>query len=214
MAAFSLLSADGRDKAAGHGPWPVGIDEAGRGCLAGPVVAAAVILPPAFDLPGLTDSKKLSAARRETLAIAIRATAIAWRLGVVWQRDIDRLNILQATFLAMAKAVRRLPEPATLLLVDGNRTIPLPLPGNPRQQAVVGGDALVPAISAASILAKTFRDALMHTLDRRHPGYGLAEHKGYGTAEHRAALRRLGPSNCHRLTFAGVVEDQCRLPGL
>lgn len=214
MTASPLFSADGRDEAAGHGPWPVGIDEAGRGCLAGPVVAAAVMLPPSFDLPGLTDSKKLSAARRESLAIAIRATASVWRIGVVWQRDIDRLNILQATFLAMAKAVRRLPEPATLLLVDGNRTIPLPLPGNPRQQAVVGGDALIPAISAASILAKTFRDALMRTLDRRHPGYGLAEHKGYGTAEHRAALRRLGPSNCHRLTFAGVVEDQCRLPGL
>lgn len=189
-----------------------GIDEAGRGCLAGPVVAAAVILPFSFDLPGLNDSKKLTAARREALAPAIMAQATIWRIGLVWPGEIDRINILQATFHAMAKAVRLLPLRPARLLIDGDKTIPPHvLKLELAQQAVIGGDALVPAISAASILAKTFRDRLMRVLDRRHPGYGLAGHKGYGTAEHLAALRRLGPSPCHRLTFRGVAEDQCRL---
>ncbi|WP_035041770.1 ribonuclease HII [Desulfovibrio sp. X2] len=193
------------------------MDEAGRGCLAGPVVAAAVILPERFDLPGLTDSKALTEARREALVPLITAQATAWRLGFVWPAGpagIDALNILQATFLAMSKAVRRLPVRPARLLVDGDKTVPERwLPGPYAQEAIVGGDALVPAISAASVLAKTFRDRLMRVLDRRHPGYGLAGHKGYGTKEHREALRRLGPSACHRMTFAGVVEDQCRLPG-
>lgn len=202
-----------------------GIDEAGRGCLAGPVVAAAVILPETYDLPGLTDSKVLSAARREELAPLIRRCALAWGLGVVWPGTIDRINILQATFEAMSRAVRCLRRRPDLLRVDGNKTIPEPVllphwrkdsagaPGLPRQQAVVGGDSSVPAISAASILAKTYRDLLMEHLDKRYPGYGLARHKGYGTAEHYAALRRLGPCPQHRLTFRGVLPDGEELPG-
>lgn len=201
-----------------------GIDEAGRGCLAGPVVAAAVILPEQYDLPGLTDSKALSAAQREALAPRIRQCALAWGLGMVWPRRIDAINILQATFEAMSRAVATLgghnghgsrPQGALQLLVDGNKTIPpqvlqrllpscQPLPA---QHAVVGGDRRVPAISAASILAKTCRDHLMDVLDRRWPGYDLARHKGYGTAAHYAALHRLGPCPQHRLTFRGVRPD-------
>ena len=146
-----------------------GIDEAGRGCLAGPVVAAAVILPEAYDLPGLTDSKALSAAQRDHLAPLIRQCALAWGLGVVWPATIDRINILQATFEAMSRAVASLKRRPDLLLVDGNKTVPEPVllphwrkrhadaPDLPRQNAVVGGDSSVPAISAASVLAKTYR---------------------------------------------------------
>ncbi|GFK94891.1 Ribonuclease HII [Fundidesulfovibrio magnetotacticus] len=186
-----------------------GVDEAGRGCLAGPVVAGAVILPASFDLPGLTDSKKLTPARRARLEGAIKAQAAAWGLGVVWAAEIDRINILQATYRAMARAVAALRAVPSGLEVDGNKTIPphlLALPGLP-QRAVVGGDALIPAISAASILAKTFRDRLMEHLDRKYPGYGLAGHKGYGTADHLAALVRLGPCRLHRLTFRGVLPE-------
>lgn len=239
----------------------IGIDEAGRGCLAGPVVAAAVILPPHADaaalaallpgLAGLTDSKKLTAARREALAPRIRQHAVAWGLGVVWPRDIERINILQATFHAMWRAVRALRpghagrdgsspygfDPAVLpplsgipLIIDGDKTIPdavfagqPPCPARPApdaavrpapaQRAVVGGDALVPAVSAASILAKTFRDRLMTALDRRHPGYGLAVHKGYGTAEHMAAIAERGPCPQHRATFRGVRPDAPQTQG-
>ena len=194
-----------------------GIDEAGRGCLAGPVVAAACILPADFDLPGLTDSKALTSARRETLAHAIRAQAVAWSLGLAWPPEIDRINILQATLRSMERAVATLRTLPALLVIDGNQTCRASIP----QRTVIGGDLLIPAISAASILAKTFRDHLMARLDRRHPGYNLATHKGYGTAEHLAALRRLGPSPIHRLTFRGVRPDtapkterqQC-LPGI
>ena len=194
-----------------------GIDEAGRGCLAGPVVAAAVTLPEQYDLPGLTDSKALSAARREHLAPLIRQCALAWGLGVIWPATIDRINILQATFEAMSRAVASLRRRPGLLLVDGNKTVPGPVllphwrkrhadaPDLPRQHAVVGGDRSVPAISAASILAKTYRDRLMEHLDRHHPGYGFARHKGYGTADHYEALHRLGPCRQHRLTFRGVL---------
>lgn len=194
-----------------------GIDEAGRGCLAGPVVAAAVILPERYDLPGLTDSKALSAARRDHLAPLIRQCALAWGLGVIWPATIDRINILQATFEAMSRAVASLRRRPCLLLVDGNKTVPGPVllphwrkrhadaPDLPRQHAVVGGDRSVPAISAASILAKTYRDRLMEHLDRHHPGYGFARHKGYGTADHYEALHRLGPCRQHRLTFRGVL---------
>ncbi len=263
----------------------IGIDEAGRGCLAGPVVAAAVILPPHADaaslaallpdLAGLTDSKKLTAARREVLAPRIRQHAVAWGLGVVWPRDIERINILQATFHAMWRAVRALRtgpagrdgsvapgfDPAALpdaphwsglldvpLIIDGDKTIPAavfaglpPCPSRPirpisqasptspirsaravpaaspcpapAQRAVVGGDALVPAVSAASILAKTFRDQLMTALDRRFPGYGLAVHKGYGTAEHMAAIADLGPCPQHRATFRGVRPEAPQTQG-
>jgi len=181
-----------------------GIDEAGRGCLAGPVVAAACILPEHFDLPGLTDSKALTAARRDTLAAAIRAQALCWSLGLAWAPEIDQINILQATLRSMERAVGHLRLRPSLLLIDGNQTCKAPIP----QRTVVGGDALVPAISAASILAKTFRDHLLVKLDRRYPGYGLAIHKGYGTAVHLAALQTLGPSPIHRLTFRGVRPEQ------
>ncbi len=195
-----------------------GIDEAGRGCLAGPVVAAAVILPSGHELSGLADSKLLSAAAREALAPRIRACALAWGLGVVWPRRIERINILQATFEAMSRAVQTLRRSPSRLLVDGNKTVPEAVllrfwrkghaAPSPAQQAIVGGDKSVDAISAASILAKTFRDRLMRHLARRWPGYGLETHKGYGTAAHYAALRRLGPCPQHRRTFRGVLPDQ------
>lgn len=190
-------------------PSHAGVDEAGRGCLAGPVVAGAVILPRSFRLPGLDDSKKLTAARRAELEPAIKAQALAWGLGVIWPPEIDRINILQATFRAMARAVAVMKLRPKSLLIDGNKTIPVhllvcPLP----QQAIVDGDSLEPAISAASVLAKTFRDRLLERLDRRYPGYTLAAHKGYGTAAHLAALRALGPCPQHRLTFRGVLPEK------
>lgn len=191
---------------------PAGVDEAGRGCLAGPVVAAAVILPRAAALPGLTDSKALTAARRAALAPRIRQCAISWGLGVIWPRRIDEINILQATFEAMARAVRFLSVMPDILFVDGNRIIPESVARAhgrdgrfPLQEAVVGGDARVDAIAAASVLAKTFRDDLMERLARRWPGYGFERHKGYGTRAHYAALRRLGPCPLHRLTYRGIV---------
>ena len=200
-----------------------GVDEAGRGCLAGPVVAAAVILPASYDLPRLTDSKKLTAQRRLALEKAVKVQAVAWGLGVVRAEVIDRVNILQATFLAMARAVAVMRVRPARLEVDGNKIIPsrlLPFDGL-AQKAIVDGDALVPAISAASILAKTFRDRFMERMDARFPGYGLAGHKGYGTAEHLKAVAALGPCPLHRLTFRGVLpekptvreEFQC-LPGI
>lgn len=185
-----------------------GVDEAGRGCLAGPVVSAACILPQGFDLPGLTDSKALTAPKREALSRAIRSQALAWALGLAWPGEIDRVNILQASLRSMERAIARLRLPPALLLIDGNQTIQSSLP----QRTVIGGDALVPAISAASILAKTFRDHLLTVLDRLHPGYDLALHKGYGTAAHLAALKRLGPSPIHRLTFRGVRPGASAMP--
>ena len=200
-----------------------GVDEAGRGCLAGPVVAGAVILPASFDLPGLADSKKLTPERRARLEPAIKAQAVAWGLGVIWPATIDRINILQSTFRAMARAVAALRVSPLRLEVDGNQIIPshLLLPCSLSQKAIVDGDSLVPAISAASILAKTFRDRLMESLDKRYRGYGLREHKGYGTAVHLAAIARLGPCRQHRLTFRGVLPEkpsqaqvQACLPGI
>lgn len=194
-----------------------GLDEAGRGCLAGPVVAAAVILPEVFDLPGLTDSKKLRPERRIDLARAIRDQATAWSLGLVWPREIERLNILRSSLLAMSRAVLTLKVRPEALIVDGPHRVPLDLP----QQAIIKADATIPAVSAASILAKTFRDKLLTSLDRRHPGYDLAIHKGYPTARHLEALRRLGPAPVHRLTFKGVLsaaqigrQEQMWLPGI
>lgn len=198
-----------------------GIDEAGRGCLAGPVVACALVLPEKYDLPGLTDSKKLKEAQRQELAPVIKEQAVCWSLGVSWAPEIDRVNILQATFLAMSRAVARLSTGADYLLVDGDKTIPPHLLApEVAQRSVVGGDLKVPAISAASILAKTWRDHLVKKLDKRYPGYGLAGHKGYGTAKHLEALKRIGPSPIHRLTFRGVLprsgkkERQPCLPGI
>jgi ribonuclease HII len=178
-----------------------GVDEAGRGPLAGPVAVAAVILDPARPIAGLGDSKALSEARREALAPLIRERALAWHLELVGIDEIDRLNILHATLAGMARAVRALAPSATLALVDGNRLPPdLPCPA----QALVKGDAREPAIMAASILAKVARDQLMRELEAIHPGYGFALHKGYPTPEHLEALRRLGPCAQHRRSFAPV----------
>jgi ribonuclease HII len=177
-----------------------GVDEAGRGPLAGPVVAAAVILDASYPIAGLADSKKLHAARREVLAEQIRAYASAWSLGMASVEEIDRLNILQATLLAMQRAVQGLTVLPTLVLVDGNRAPQLACP----VRTVVRGDATVKAISAASILAKVTRDALLLELDSQYPGYGFAVHKGYPTAAHLRALELLGPTLMHRRSFGPV----------
>ncbi|MCA8900082.1 MAG: ribonuclease HII [Hyphomonas sp.] len=179
-----------------------GVDEAGRGPWAGPVTAAAVILDPARPIEGLTDSKKLSEAKRDALAPLIRRDTRAWCVAHASVDEIDRLNIRQATFLAMQRAVAGLGIAPTMALIDGN-ALPGGLPCPAR--AIVKGDLTEPAISAASILAKTVRDALMQDLDTAHPGYGLARHKGYGTAAHAEALTRLGPAPCHRMSFAPVI---------
>ncbi len=174
-----------------------GVDEAGRGPLAGPVVAAAVILTPDTVLLGLDDSKRLSPARREALAPEIRRVAVAWSVAVVDVAEIDRLNIAQAAFEAMRRAVRGLGVAPDHLLVDG-----FPLPGAPcPQEGIVGGDRLSHSIAAASVLAKVERDRLMDALSREYPGYGFEIHKGYPTLAHREALLRLGPSAVHRRSF-------------
>ncbi len=179
-----------------------GIDEAGRGPLAGPVVAAAVILDPARPIAGLRDSKLLSAARRDELAVVIRARALAWSIAAADVDEIDALNILQATLLAMRRACEDLDVVPDEAWVDGNRCPALACPA----RAIVKGDRDVAAISAASILAKTARDALLVELDRVYPAYGFARHKGYGTAEHLAALAALGPCPAHRRSFAPVAQ--------
>jgi ribonuclease HII len=177
-----------------------GVDEVGRGPLAGDVVAAAVILDPARPIDGLADSKKLTEKRREALFPVIQARALAWAVARCTPAEIDRLNILQASLKAMERAVAALGILPDYVLVDGNRTPRWRYPGEP----VVKGDSLVPAIAAASILAKVVRDREMIDLDRLYPGYGLAVHKGYPTAAHRAALQRLGPSPIHRRSFGPV----------
>lgn len=178
-----------------------GVDEVGRGPLAGPVVAAAVILDPARPIAGLADSKKLSPGRREALAVEIRACALGWALGRAEVAEIDRLNILHASLLAMRRAVAALAVPPRLALVDGNR-VPEGLSCPAR--AIVGGDASIACISAASILAKVARDRELIELDTRYPGYGLASHKGYPTRVHLAALAQLGVSPIHRRSFGPV----------
>ena len=178
-----------------------GVDEAGRGPLAGPVVAAAVILDPARPIVGLADSKQLSPARRERLATEIRAKALAWALGRAEVAEIDRLNILQASLLAMQRAVTALHIAPEKVLVDGNRCPQLACPC----QAIVKGDATVPAIGAASILAKVARDAELRELHDRYSQYDFARHKGYPTAAHLDALRRHGPCPEHRRSFAPVA---------
>ena len=177
-----------------------GTDEAGRGPLAGPVVAAAVILDPWRPIDGLRDSKQLSPRRREELAQAIRGRATAWAVAEASVQEIDRLNILQASLLAMQRAIELLDPAAELALVDGPRLPRLRI----EARAVVGGDALEPAISAASILAKQHRDRLMAELDLAFPGYGFAEHAGYPTPRHLERLRQLGPCAVHRRSFAPV----------
>jgi ribonuclease HII len=180
-----------------------GVDEAGRGPLAGPVLVAAVILDPARPIAGLADSKTLSAKRREALFELIRERALAYRIERVEAAEIDRLNILQATLTGMARALRGLLPAADLALIDGNQ-LPrdLPCPAH----AIVRGDALEPAISAASILAKVSRDHYMRQLDAEFPGYGFAVHKGYPVPAHLAALRQLGPCREHRRSFAPVAR--------
>lgn len=179
-----------------------GVDEVGRGPLCGPVVTAAVILDPARPIQGLNDSKKLSEARREALFDEICEKALAWSVARAEVEEIDRLNILHATLLAMQRAVEGLAVTPRLALIDGNRCPVLSVPSS----AVVQGDARVPAIAAASILAKVSRDREMCALDLVYPGYGFAAHKGYGTAVHLEALRRLGPTPLHRRSFAPVRD--------
>ncbi|RUJ08542.1 ribonuclease HII [Pseudomonas aeruginosa] len=179
-----------------------GVDEVGRGPLCGPVVTAAVILDPSRPILGLNDSKKLSEARREALFEEIREKALAWYIARAEVEEIDRLNILHATMLAMQRAVEGLSVTPRLALIDGNRCPKLAVPCAP----VVKGDSQVPAIAAASILAKVSRDREMVELDRVYPGYGMAGHKGYPTAVHLEALSRLGPTPIHRRSFAPVRE--------
>lgn len=179
-----------------------GVDEAGRGPLAGPVVAAAVILDDMAPIKGLADSKKLTERQRERLYDEIRAKALCCSVAQASVTEIDSLNILQATMLAMRRAVQGLRLKPVKVLVDGNRLPSLDV----MAEAVVGGDALVPAISAASILAKVTRDRLLMELHERHPDYGFDRHKGYGTAQHLDALRRLGPLPEHRRTFSPVAQ--------
>lgn len=179
-----------------------GVDEAGRGPLAGPVVAAAVILDDTRPIRGLADSKRLSALQRERLHDQICAQSLCCSLGTASEQEIDQLNILQATLLAMRRAVEGLRLKPARVLVDGNRLPALDI----LAEAIVGGDARIAAISAASILAKVRRDRMCEELERRFPGYGFARHKGYGTAEHLAALAELGPSPAHRMSFAPVRQ--------
>ncbi|GLQ92143.1 ribonuclease HII [Dyella acidisoli] len=187
-----------------------GVDEAGRGPLAGPVVVAAVILDARRPIEGLNDSKKLSETKRETLFPLIVERALAYSVVVIEREEIDRINIFQATMAGMTRALLGLTPAATEALIDGNR-LPKDLPCPAR--AIVGGDALEPSISAASILAKVSRDRLMVAMDTQFPGYGFAEHKGYPTPVHLAALQRLGPCVEHRRSFAPVklLLDQGQL---
>ncbi|HEB86286.1 MAG TPA: ribonuclease HII [Gammaproteobacteria bacterium] len=177
-----------------------GVDEVGRGPLAGPVVAAAVILDPNRPIEGLVDSKKISEKKRERLALEIREKALAWALGRAEVEEIDNINILQASLLAMKRAVAQLHPPPHRALIDGNRCPPLDCPA----EAIIGGDATVEVISAASIIAKVARDQEMVELDTHYPGYGLARHKGYPTKMHIAALQELGVSRIHRRSFRPV----------
>lgn len=179
-----------------------GIDEAGRGPLAGPVMAAAVILPVGITITGVDDSKKLTPDKREKLFDIIMTQALSVGVGIATPADIDRINILQATRSAMLAAVRNLSPPPDYLLIDGITAIDSKIP----QITIKKGDSLSLSIAAASIIAKVTRDRLMIEMDAQYPGYGFAGHKGYGSAAHMNAIKRLGPSPIHRLTFGGVKE--------
>lgn len=183
-----------------------GLDEVGRGPLFGPVVAAAVILPKGCHLQGLTDSKKLSEKKRSELDVVIRANAVAWAIAAVDAETIDRINIRQASLLAMRLAVVQLALSPDYLLIDGRDQIDWPCP----QQAVIQGDATSFSIAAASVLAKVYRDRMLVELDREFPGYGLAQHKGYGSPEHLAALALLGPTPLHRKSFHPCAQTALR----
>ncbi len=178
----------------------VGLDEAGRGPLAGPVVAAAVLLPSDIELPGVCDSKQLTARQREALCATLFSTARAIGIGSIEPAEIDRINILQATFQAMLLAVQSLPLPPDLLLIDGPYRLPLPI----AQSGIPGGDRKSVSIAAASIVAKVHRDRLMQAYHALYPAYGFDRHKGYGTAAHLEAIQRFGPCSLHRKTFRGV----------
>jgi len=179
-----------------------GVDEVGRGPLAGPVVAAAVVLNPEDPIEGLADSKKLTAKRREFLMVELERHSLSIAVAAVGAREIERVNILQASLRAMATAVRRLTLPLGYILVDGNRKVPVDIP----QLAVVSGDSKCECIAAASIVAKVVRDRLMERFDRRFPVYGFAQHKGYPTQAHQEAIRVNGPCFLHRRTFRGVTR--------
>ena len=174
-----------------------GVDEAGRGPLAGPVCAAAVILPPELEIPGLNDSKKLTDKKRRELYDVITAQAVTYGIAFASEQEIDEINILQATFLAMERAMQKLSPPSELALIDGNRAKDFGLPA----RTIVKGDSLSASIAAASILAKVTRDRLMEEYDAQYPQYGFAVHKGYGTKRHYEALREFGPCPIHRQSF-------------
>jgi len=196
-----------------QGIWPfAGVDEAGRGPLAGPVVACAVVLPPGCIIEGVYDSKKINPARRTELAAVIKSSALAYGFGLVEPQEIDRINILQAAMKAMEEAVIAaqsfLGEPLRYILVDGNRSPRLPCP----TESIVKGDSHCHLIAAASILAKETRDTIMRDLHLLYPQYGFAEHKGYPTAAHFRALAEYGPCPAHRITFKGVGNKDAELP--
>lgn len=197
-----LSSFEKRLRANGH-PFVAGTDEVGRGALAGPVVAAAVILPDDFDTSYLKDSKKLTARAREELYAEITARAVAWATAAVSSTVIDRVNILTAALRAMANACRRLTPSPSIVLVDGRFPVPLAV----KQRAVVGGDGRCACIAAASVVAKVTRDRMMARLDAKYPGYGFAQHKGYGTADHLAAIAAFGPSPVHRRSFKPFSDE-------
>ena len=185
-----------------------GVDEAGRGPLAGPVVAAAVILPAEVSIDGLADSKKLDAAERERIATIIRSVSTCWAVGWADPAEIDSMNILQATFCAMRRAILGLARLPDAVLVDGNRLPNLEFGVNRlRGEAIIGGDDRVAAISAASVLAKTARDRMMRALHGVYPDYDFAAHKGYGTARHREQIERHGPCSAHRQSFAPLRTE-------
>jgi ribonuclease HII len=183
------------------GKIPAGVDEAGRGPLAGPVVAAAVILPKECEINGLNDSKKLSHQKREILYHQIKAVAVSIGVGIIEPDEIDRINILRAALLAMEIAVKKLNPKPDFLLIDGNIRTSLLIP----QQAVIGGDSTCNSIAAASIIAKVARDLIMYDYHNIHPEYNFKKHKGYPTKEHYEALRKFGPCPIHRKTFKGVI---------
>lgn len=181
-----------------------GVDEVGRGCLAGPVVAAACVLDPAKPLPeGLNDSKQVAREQREDIALQLKSVCTAISIGVVEAEEIDRINILEATKLAMRKAITNLSPGADYLLIDALQLKGMTVP----QRSIIKGDSISASIAAASILAKTFRDALMLSYDASFPNYGFGEHVGYGTKAHLTALRTHGPCALHRLTFRGVILE-------
>lgn len=225
MAGARTVLAVGEDKRSEFHPFEVesyargynaiaGVDEVGRGPLAGPVVAAAVILPRGFSDPEIKDSKLLSPKQREKLAPLIRESAEGWGLGVVGVVDVDRINILQASLLAMMQALDALARRPDCLLIDGNQPIPAKLfaesrwsaESTPYQKTIVRGDQLCLSIAAASIVAKVARDEIMVGYDKEFPHYGFASHKGYGSTAHLQALRRYGPSPIHRKSFAPVRD--------